>query len=109
MDNIIENNKLIADFMGVDYSGNLDYMLRIGLFIPFTENCLNYHNSWDWLMPVVEKINELDGHLLITLWDKYNIDRFNLTDTLDKCIKDEVYDLCVMYIKWYNETFQIQQ
>lgn len=34
----MNQNKLIAQFMGVDI-----------------EKTLQYHNSWDWLMPVVEK------------------------------------------------------
>ncbi len=63
-----ENNKLIAQFMGVpsfrfgtitkyqtnnpskeaySYPENLDF-----------ENDLKYNSSWDWLMPVVEKIRK---------------------------------------------------
>ena len=49
---IIEGNKLIAEFMGDTTSQNSK--------VSFTKNCpvsgLKYHSSWDWLMPVVEKI-----------------------------------------------------
>ena len=47
----MKNNKLIADFMYVD-----------GFEHPKVEGSLpwgSYHNSWDWLMPVVEKIESL--------------------------------------------------
>ena len=38
-----ENNKLIAEFMGVQYTG-----IRVK----------DYDTSWDWLMPVVQKIEQ---------------------------------------------------
>ena len=56
-----ENNKLIAEFMGLEilyrpYSNGF-------IEISDTELCdvddLMYHTSWDWLMPVVEKIEEV--------------------------------------------------
>ena len=49
----MENNKLIAEFM--DYPSN-------DIWRTNTENKLmsEYHKSWDWLMPVVEKIESLD-------------------------------------------------
>ena len=41
----MENNKLIAEFMGMeDYQEMGEYVTP------------NYHSSWDWLMSVVEKI-----------------------------------------------------
>lgn len=46
-----KNNKLIAEFMGVYSKENgYDYTKigNIGVF---------YHTSWDWLMPVLKKIN----------------------------------------------------
>jgi len=41
----MKDNKLIAEFMEVDGFLSLSQM--------------NYHTSWDWLMPVVEKIESL--------------------------------------------------
>jgi hypothetical protein len=48
----MENNKVIAEFMGlnIDKGVQADYM----------EHELKYHTSWDWLMPVIDKI-ELMG------------------------------------------------
>jgi hypothetical protein len=45
----MENNKLIAEFMGVDYV-DIDTYLE-------SNKELQYHTSWDWLMPVLKKIN----------------------------------------------------
>ena len=43
---IIENNKLIAEFM----------QDTIALNCLASGQDLEYHSSWDWLMPVIEKI-----------------------------------------------------
>ena len=53
----MEDNKIIAEFMEV---------LHQGIFPPvtigermYTLDELQYHTSWDWLMPVVEKISDI--------------------------------------------------
>lgn len=46
-----KNNKLIAEFMGVDQV-DIDYAFN-------EHGQLKYHLSWDWLMPVIEKIESL--------------------------------------------------
>ena len=60
----MESNKLIAEFMELETetfsSGILNYYhqdIAEGSF--FEEHELSYHISWDWLMPVVEKIESL--------------------------------------------------
>ena len=51
----MKDNKLIAEFMGVDYV-DIDTYLE-------SNKELQYHTSWDWLMPVVEKIESFqDGN-----------------------------------------------
>tara|TARA_R110000823_G_scaffold147498_3_gene277983 strand:+ start:192 stop:491 length:300 start_codon:yes stop_codon:yes gene_type:complete len=46
-----ENNKLIAEFMRVD-------QVDVDTWLDKNEE-LNYNSSWDWLIPVVEKIESL--------------------------------------------------
>jgi hypothetical protein len=59
--NTQENNKLIAEFMGMQhtdigwYDNEETLQLQNNTF-----DELKYHTSWDWLMPVVEKIEEDD-------------------------------------------------
>jgi hypothetical protein len=55
----MENNKLIAEFMGVKI-GVDSYSYRPGQSDLLKEENLDYHKSWGWLMAVVEKIESLD-------------------------------------------------
>ena len=69
---VIEGNKLIAEFMGAKWLFQDDAIYhRYGWFYELDNTPtkwtslwhdnehLQYHSSWDWLMPVVEKINAL--------------------------------------------------
>lgn len=65
--NIEESNKLIALFMGGvpigDGSVRLEgehYYYRTHQTNPVHDKYLEYHTSWDWLDPVIEKIEALD-------------------------------------------------
>ena len=52
-----ENNKIIAEFMGLKLGS--PYMWRPGSFSPLIIEHLAYHKSWDWLMQIVEKIESI--------------------------------------------------
>jgi hypothetical protein len=55
-----ENNALIAQFMGVEKGKHTHFMVEpFSLESYDTEDDLKYDISWDWLMPVVEKIESL--------------------------------------------------
>jgi hypothetical protein len=118
---IIEGNKLIAEFMG-------GFQKEDQMYIPdheaecYKANCLAYDSSWDWLMPVVEKIENLSTPLktgdnfyfrMIIIKDTVYIEQRNsrlskwepmiyLTDTKRTKIK-AVWLALVEFIKWYNE------
>jgi len=47
-----DNNKLIAEFMGTSIGYGNDY---------YTDDKFPYKTSWDWLMPVVKKIDNMFG------------------------------------------------
>jgi hypothetical protein len=66
---IVDNNLLIALFMGGKIKNKQD------IFIPFHCICnytsieigsgkiLEYHKSWDWLIPVIDKIYSSDNYI----------------------------------------------
>ena len=127
MKNIIENNKLIAEFMGL-----FDKILSTGNIhswsdAPFyytTEDTREkvikniskyskYSKDWNWLMQVVEKIESIEDGI-------YQVDILQegckilkkcsllIDKTVSKLEPDttkikSVYLACVEFIKWYNE------
>ena len=80
----MNDNKLIAEFMG------LPIVEHDGMWYnPEDTNMkFNYDTSWDWLMPVVEKIEKLEvGDV------KWTSVYFNIQREYDKAVK---------FIKKYN-------
>lgn len=65
------NNKLIAEFMqkGSEGFGLYDYN---GKHYKLYE--LKYHTSWDWLMPVINKIRSMDSTYEVEEVGKYDWD-----------------------------------
>ena len=56
------DNELIAEFMGTDWP-EAKYSWRPGCYEPLKVEHLQYHNNWNWLMPVVEAIESIhDEH-----------------------------------------------
>jgi hypothetical protein len=95
------NNILIAEFMLID---------AVDIDTWFEENTeLRYHTSWDWLMPVVEKIESLGFEFMITETRcaiKNNTD--NSIEEVYHCEllfnkRECVYMSVVEFIKWYNK------
>jgi hypothetical protein len=58
MKTIEQNNIMIAEFMGYIDNGCSEEGFLINPITKYDEDIesLEYHSSWDWLMPVVEKI-----------------------------------------------------
>lgn len=110
---VLEGNKLIAEFMErkivdspwshkpLEQQGQWVYVLGQDFF----KERIKYHYSWDWLMPVVEKIESIQNS------DNYEVDIFG------KCCEIGVMDehsavgktkieatwlAIVEFIKWYN-------
>lgn len=112
MQDVIENNKLIARFMGGKFRG--DSRLEIALqnvWLPIHGLCrwdtvepgkgaiLWYHKSWDWLIPVVEEISTLKGFTEVDL---------NILDLKINAKIDDVYSAAVQFIKYWNEEPQTE-
>ena len=102
MDNITENNKLIAEFL-VKNEGGL-VKLKENIFstidefeIPddyLTLKDLKYHKNWNLLMAVVEKIKGLISESEFIYRFKESLFKFNINN---------VWLSCIEFIKWYNE------
>lgn len=133
-------NKLIAEFMGfvstnteevwdtIPYCDKLeDLTIGIPCSVPITEE-LYFNKSWDWLMPVVEKISALYFDVIIysdacridTWEDSIPVDALVLIDKFEKEIYiatyykstskigantliEAVYKAIVEFIEWYNK------
>jgi hypothetical protein len=94
MENILENNRLIAEFMGLKKDNpntNWFYNAESGKY--FRENELEYHQKWGWIMPVVKKISHL--------YDFFNIEN-DLKDLRINANINDVYSACLSFIKHYN-------
>ena len=100
-----ENNKLIAEFMEVKFDKGTFYNMGYDIFSNgnlYRSHELKYHESWDWLMPVVEKI------MILVMEDDsnelYNSEEWdNITHTLVQIQIKSVYKAVVNFIKEYNQ------
>ena len=94
----MEDNKLIAEFMGYVYDDDRFFMedsegVRLYENLPHE---LQYHTSWDWLMPVVRQVlTSIDID-----WIHYDDDelKFNVLD----CDISGVHKEVVEFIKKYR-------
>ena len=110
----IEGNKLIAKFMEVTNEiSDLYYLPQFGHYFNsygniefndiFRSTELKYHSSWDWLMPVVEKIKNTIGFKSIDecsekeWYASIGVTRLTITSDIQT-----VWYAVINYIKWYN-------
>jgi len=126
MKNIIENNKLIAEFLNWEFD-DLSETFETP-FLKLVEpqafgdeqfSCklqdfeLEFHSDWNWLMEVVEKIENLQDEnkcaiynvqieqCFVEIIENHTSDTIISTDANSKL--EAVYNACVEFIKWYNE------
>jgi hypothetical protein len=109
----IEGNKLIAEFM--DYTNNYWYQ----------NNELHYHEMWDYLMPVVEKIESthddfhgyfgvhissngctIAGTRLNTSIENPHYAYFN--DITHETKLSSTWYAVIEFIKWYNQQSKVK-
>ena len=91
-----ENNKLIAEFMGMELGDDktMYYDDAENLHPPTPINELKFHSSWDWLMPVLKKINSEISPNTRGLWRMIiNPTEYDI---------ENVYAQVVEFIKEYN-------
>lgn len=128
-------NKLIAEFMGYEFIdgefkiphsdktrnsdfsewcytyGDIDGMFSVGYLL--APSNLMYHSDWNWLMEVVEKIENMEDENRCSKYNFEMVQTFveiidnNNSDTIveiDKSTKIQAtYKAVVEFIKWYNE------
>lgn len=115
--NIIENNKLLAEFIGYtqphpEYPSTTYWYKKDKQPLAI----LLFDSDWNWLMQIVEKIQLLDivheynrsYDNVFKTWECYLIpaykNSFGYIRSLSKNSEIEaVYNACVEFVKWYNE------
>lgn len=107
----LASNILIAQFMGNKPYEDTRYGTvwadptnkgRVGLG-------LKYDTSWDWLMPVVKKIEKDRCVVIASQSDKEHLCSIGIgwiTCRSERKI-DAVYSAVIQFIQWYNQTTQI--
>ena len=99
----MKDNKLIAEFMGVDsFKDSLAtlHQGKINVNVDVYEQA-QYHTSWDWLMPVVEKCLEKHNNL-INGRDVIDTSYSSIAQALQVVSLKETYKAVVEFIKEYN-------
>lgn len=104
----MEDNRLIAEFMGLGIQLHMVESPINGEYIDLDE--LEYSTSWDWLMPVVQKIkNDWDREWLSSLNDDECVEGMMLEHQLDMSFKcdyvsiENTYKYVLKFIKWHNK------
>ena len=120
-----ESNKLIAEFMGYKLARcNNGLAWDIGKSLPshkhlfpiqgvlHTGNELNFHTSWNELMPVIDKIESLgycydriDGDVFINKQSSLGGGSIipNPMDHNTMTMLEKTYCVVIEFIKWYNQ------
>lgn len=116
---VLSGNKLIAEFM--KWNIVIDDAQIWGVKVPseylindnmdwYTSEELEFHKSWNWLMPVVKKIESLDKiegckYLVTICSDVCRIDTVNDEITWKRGSTKilAVYQAVIKFIEWYNK------
>jgi hypothetical protein len=115
-------NELIAEFMGFektstfyDTADDRHYKYKSELFGYTYPSEWAFHIKWDWLMPVVEKIGQLDGDYTVSINTQKEPSLYghecSIYDTghavsflmESKNLIEAVYKAVVEFIKWHNQ------
>ncbi len=141
-DLILEGNKMIAEFMGWKfiYKGKdykvwnpdfkseeeppNDWVFATWIkddFEEYMSRTLRYNLSWDWLMPVVEKIIQMpDTHITALNWlikvegdisqpVNYQVTSMRYLKRKDATFIGAYYFVVIEFIKWHNQKAQLSE
>lgn len=106
----LEGNKLIAEFMGAEWRkddyGDFGwyYASPVDFSNWWLASAVQYHTSWDWLLPVMHKICELGYTVQWTISDDSTCRIWPYLKTAPSCciIEDRPWKAVVQFIQWYN-------
>lgn len=107
----LESNKLIAVFDGAENLANENEWYRLPNKAAVRAKELEYHTDWDWLMPVVEKIEAIELDNFTCKFDIINRNEVEISagdtpvfysgfNTNSKLTS--VWVGVVNFIQWYN-------
>lgn len=104
-DNIIENNKLIAVFMGLTQDKPSKTLFFNINDCPNAESFeVKYHSSWDWIVPVVNRCINKIGIKTIDECTDYEWNLFTAICGMKVSTPINIAnEIVVEFIKWYNE------
>lgn len=115
--NTAENNKKIAEFLGVEYlycnNNQANYFVLLNEFKEEIES--SFHNDWNLLMQVVEKIESIDrvtvvfetDNLIIITISTHNVgEKFKCKQIHKQSTTkiEAIYNACIEFIDWYNKS-----
>jgi hypothetical protein len=95
MDNYSEKNIIIAEFMGILYGPTKVRYNYLDVTGGHIDNGMNFHKSWDWLIPVIPKCIECN------YFNKF-LEICPLHFLLEDGI-ETVFNCVVDFIEWYNK------
>jgi hypothetical protein len=99
----MENNKLIAEFMGNIPIVENEYQMVTHNNMCYGIDELKYDTDWNWLMPVVERIESLGIVVEIRENVCYIETSLGNYSELEDTKLQATYKAVVKFINWYNE------
>ncbi len=108
---IIEGNKLIAEFMGYKFTAGDCVIDDVRATTMPISDWGKYHSSWNWLMTVVEKIESISDNPCIQfeIMICMNVCQIQSEEEIDIANVDSttkikaVWLAVIEFIKWYNK------
>ena len=93
-----ENNKLIAEFMGLHFSKGEYYRPLYNSGDWISENELQFYEEWNWLMTVVDKIEDMGCEVVITNGECTISGDDCYVESIGKSRRGATYDAVVKFI-----------
>jgi hypothetical protein len=106
----MEENKLIAEFMGYHYVAETkmahDYFIVKGIYI--RPDGIKFDSDWNWLMDVVDKIEGLNFSVEMNRQEEGDyqcliVKKEIIVQTFSSNKMQSIYQSVIKFIKWYEQ------